>query len=397
MILEEQFYDNNRIEADKCSALCLEVSLITIILAWICYKLGLFNTSIPSLTMNIVLLFTMVFLGGPIFLTQLLKIHKPWVAYSNMTGLVVVVSVLYCVFNVEAVFALLFPLFVVELYFDRKVTIYTVIISYVSIIISHYIGMYTSCIPEEIMGTINDSFYEVTVYALLPRLIIFTSFVVVTLLLSRRSTSMLQNLFITNRKMQTTQEELVRNFAEISESKSRHTGSHIKRVAKYMKCIAKATNWDDETCENLSIAAMMHDIGKLMIPTEIIEKRGPLTDEEFNIIKEHVVYGYELLKDSPGEIMEMASIIALEHHERWDGNGYLGKKGEEIHIYSRAMALVDVFDAMASRRPYKEKWPINIVYDEIVSQRGKQFDPKMVDIFIEHFDEFKGILRQFPD
>ena len=93
MILEEQFYDNNRIEADKCSALCLEVSLITIILAWICYKLGLFNTSIPSLTMNIVLLFTMVFLGGPIFLTQLLKIHKPWVAYSNLTGLVVVVSV----------------------------------------------------------------------------------------------------------------------------------------------------------------------------------------------------------------------------------------------------------------------------------------------------------------
>ena len=396
MILEEQFYNNNRMEADKCTALCLDLSLITIIVTWICNKLGCFSASIPQNTMNIVLSITIILLGGPIILTEVLKIHKIWVAYLNMTGLVIVVSVLYCVFNVEALFALLLPLFVVELYFDKKVTIYTIILSYLSIIASHYIGIYTNCIPEKIAGTINTP-YEVTIYALIPRLVVFSSFVVVTIVLSKRASNMLQKLFVTNKKMQTTQEELVRNFAEISESKSRHTGSHIKRVAKYMKCIAKATNWDDETCENLSIASMMHDIGKLMIPSEIIEKRGPLTDEEFNIIKEHVIYGYELLKDSPGEIMEMASIIALEHHERWDGTGYLGKKGEEIHIYSRAMALVDVFDAMVSKRPYKEKWPIEIVYDEIVSQRGKQFDPKMVDIFIEHFDEFKEILIQFPD
>lgn len=197
--------------------------------------------------------------------------------------------------------------------------------------------------------------------------------------------------------MYQTQEELVRAFAEISESKSKQTGQHIKRVSEYMKVMAKAIRLQEKEQDNLVIASMMHDIGKLMIPSEIIEKKGKLTEEEFAEMKKHVQYGFELLKYSPGRVMEIAKIVALQHHEKWNGKGYLGLKGEKIDYYSRIMAVVDVFDALISKRSYKEKWTLEDAYKEIVSQSGEHFDPAVVQLFVEHFEEFKVIVGKYPD
>lgn len=197
--------------------------------------------------------------------------------------------------------------------------------------------------------------------------------------------------------MYETQEEIVRAFSEISESKSGQTGRHIKRVSEYMKIMAEAIELDNEEKDSLVIASMMHDIGKLLIPESIIEKPGKLTKEEFAVIKTHVNLGYKLLEYSPGRIMEIARIIALQHHEKWDGTGYLGMKGEEIDYYSRIMAVVDVFDALMSRRSYKESWSIDETYNEIVSQSGKHFDPHIVELFKIHFNEFLYVLMQYPD
>ena len=141
----------------------------------------------------------------------------------------------------------------------------------------------------------------------------------------------------------------------------------------------------------------MHDIGKLMIPPEILEKPARLTDEEFAVIKTHVTYGEELLKNSPGEVMSMARKIALQHHERWDGNGYLGYKGEEIDYLSRFVTVADVFDALVSKRSYKEGWSPKDAFDEIVSQKGKQFAPYAVEIFIKCYDDIYATLMQYPD
>lgn len=200
-----------------------------------------------------------------------------------------------------------------------------------------------------------------------------------------------------SKDMYETQEELVRAFSEISESKSGQTGKHIKRVSEYMKIMAEAIQLDNEEKDCLVIASMMHDIGKLLIPESIIEKSGKLTKEEFEVIKTHVKLGYKLLEYSPGRIMEIARIIALQHHEKWDGTGYLGMKGEEIDYYSRIMAIVDVFDALMSRRSYKESWSIDETYNEIVGQSGKHFDPDIVELFKEHFNEFLYVLMQYPD
>ncbi len=206
----------------------------------------------------------------------------------------------------------------------------------------------------------------------------------------------INNISLTH-DMYQTQEELVRAFSEISESKSGQTGAHIKRVSEYMKIMAEALKLDKEEKDSLVIASMMHDIGKLMIPEQILEKPGRLTQEEFEVIKTHVQYGYKLLEFCPGRIMEIARVIALQHHEKWDGTGYLGLRGDEIDYYSRIMAVVDVFDALMSKRSYKESWSIDDTYNEIVSQSGKHFDPKIVELFIAHFGEFLDVLSNYPD
>ena len=206
----------------------------------------------------------------------------------------------------------------------------------------------------------------------------------------------IKNIKLSN-DMYETQEEIVRAFSEISESKSGQTGRHIKRVSEYMRIMAEAMQLENEEKDCLVIASMMHDIGKLLIPESIIEKTGKLTKEEFEVIKTHVKIGYKLLEYSPGRIMEIGRVIALQHHERWDGTGYLGMKGEEIDYYSRMMAVVDVFDALMSRRSYKESWCIEEAYNEIVRQSGKHFDPSIVELFKAHFNKFRDVLKQYPD
>lgn len=194
-----------------------------------------------------------------------------------------------------------------------------------------------------------------------------------------------------------TQEAVILSFAEISESKSHQTGQHVKRVSEYTRIMAACAGYSESQCSQIALAAMMHDIGKLMIPPEILEKPAKLTKEEFEIIKTHVTYGDELLKNSPGEVMNMARKIALQHHERWDGNGYLGYKGEEIDYLARFVTVADVFDALVSKRSYKEGWAPKDAFNEIVEQRGKQFAPYAVDIFVKCYDDIYATLIQYPD
>ncbi len=194
-----------------------------------------------------------------------------------------------------------------------------------------------------------------------------------------------------------TQETIILSFAEISESKSRQTGQHVKRVSEYVKVMAECAGYDENECSKIALAAMMHDVGKLMIPPEILEKPARLTPDEFNIIKTHVTYGEELLHNSYGEVMEMARRIALQHHERWDGHGYLGYTGENIDSLSGLVAVADVFDALVSKRSYKDGWAPEEAYAEIVRQKGTQFAPYAVDIFVKSYDKILKILAQYPD
>jgi response regulator RpfG family c-di-GMP phosphodiesterase len=146
------------------------------------------------------------------------------------------------------------------------------------------------------------------------------------------------------------------------------------------------------------MASPMHDIGKVGIPDAILNAPRKLTADEFTIMKTHAQLGYNMLKYSDKPILKAAAIVANEHHEKWDGSGYPNKKsGEDIHIYGRITAVADVFDALGSERVYKKAWELEKILTLFKDERGKHFDPQLVDLFINNLDSFLKIRDKFKD
>lgn len=194
-----------------------------------------------------------------------------------------------------------------------------------------------------------------------------------------------------------TQKEVILTLGEVVESRSMEMANHVRRVAEVSYLLAVKAGLGEERAEILRLASPMHDIGKVGVPDAILFKPGKPTPEEFNQIKPHAAIGYEILKKSRREIMEAAAIIARQHHERWDGSGYPdGLSGDAIHIYARITGLADVFDALSHQRIYKEAWETGEVFDYIRNEKGRHFDPRLVDIFLDNFDQFQAINAQHP-
>lgn len=200
------------------------------------------------------------------------------------------------------------------------------------------------------------------------------------------------------KKLQHSQEDIIISLAEITEAKSGETGQHIRRVAEYSRLLAMRILKDVTLAEQVRIAAMMHDLGKLLINQSILEKKGRLTAEEYEIVKQHSQFGWDLLKNSKGEVMEMARIIALQHHEKWDGSGYpRGLRGDAISIYAQIVAVADVYDALTSKRSYKDAWAASDAKQEIIDQRGEQFSPAVVDAFLACYQDIERVRMRYMD
>jgi len=194
------------------------------------------------------------------------------------------------------------------------------------------------------------------------------------------------------------QEEMIMSFAEITENKSGQTGQHIKRVSEYSRVLAEELGLEPEHVEHIRIASTMHDVGKLLIPSEILEKPGRLTNEEYAVIKTHTTLGGKLLDNVEGEEMKLSRTIALQHHERYDGKGYPRQMaGEEISLEGRIVAVADVYDALTSKRSYKNAWTEEDAYNEIIKGRGTQFDPKVVDAFVSAHDRILEVRDKYRD
>ena len=201
-----------------------------------------------------------------------------------------------------------------------------------------------------------------------------------------------------NEEIIDTQKDVIFRLGAIAEVRSKETGLHVKRVAEYSKLLALYYGLSEEEADIIKMASPMHDIGKVAIPDNILNKPGKFTDEEFEIMKTHAQIGYEMLKSSPKTIMKAAAIIAHQHQEKYDGSGYPQElKGEDIHIYGRITALADVFDALGSERIYKKAWADEEIFKLFKEERSKHFDPKLIDIFFEHLDEFLNIRDTFAD
>lgn len=189
------------------------------------------------------------------------------------------------------------------------------------------------------------------------------------------------------------QKQMIWMLTELMEATSDETGKHIRRVAEISALLAQLhPNLNEDDANTLLHASPMHDIGKMTIPHEILHKSGKYTEEEFDIMKAHTSNAYNLLCCSDRNLVKSAAIIAHEHHEKWNGKGYpRGLKGDAIHIYGRIVALADVFDALTHKRCYKDAWEMGDVVSYIQEHRGTQFDPELVDLFVENLGEFISI------
>ncbi|WP_305857462.1 DUF3369 domain-containing protein [Balneatrix alpica] len=201
-----------------------------------------------------------------------------------------------------------------------------------------------------------------------------------------------------NQDIEETQREIVYLLGEAVETRSHETGHHVKRVAEYCFLLGKLCGMSDEEATILRYASPLHDLGKIGIPDDILNKPGKHDSHEWKVMKSHAELGYELLKSSHRPILQAAAIIALDHHERWDGSGYPNhKKGTDIHLYGRITAIADVFDALCSERCYKPAWPIERALELIKGESGRHFDPKLVQLFLDNAEEFIHIRQLYQD
>lgn len=198
--------------------------------------------------------------------------------------------------------------------------------------------------------------------------------------------------------MQEAQRKLVYLLGDAVESRSKETGAHVRRVSLVCEGLARAVGLDEATVERIKFAAPLHDVGKIAIPDEILHKPGRLSGQEWEVMKSHAAIGESILRQHPQALFQEAAIIAGGHHERWDGLGYpRGLAGESIPLSARIVALADVFDALGSRRSYKAPWAIPELKAYLLEQRGRIFDPKLLDLLLEDFDQYLAIRVAYPD
>jgi putative two-component system response regulator len=200
------------------------------------------------------------------------------------------------------------------------------------------------------------------------------------------------------KELNDTRMEIIRRLGRAAEYKDNETGMHVIRMSLYSKILARAAGLDEEQAELLLNAAPMHDVGKIGIADHILSKPGSLNDEEWAVMRKHPEFGAEIIGDNASSILRMARIVALAHHERWDGSGYpLGLAGEDIPLAARIVAIADVFDALTTMRPYKQAWSVDDAVADLQKDAGTHFDPQLVSKFVSVLPEILKVRASYAE
>ena len=340
------------------------------------------------------LIISAIILLLPTLFFDILKWKTKTVRYIVLTLLVIMSGLMYAILSYHVIIMLALPVVASCLYCERSNVIYTTALSIPVMVISHLIAFNLKIVPDEPLVTLHG----VVFYGIVPRVIELVAVSLICIAITGKFQRLIKDLVKKNNELYEEQQIIVESLSELVESQSHETGNHVKRVAAYTEILCRAMGLSEEETWKISVASMMHDVGKIAVPREILHKPGRLTEDEFAEIKKHVDYGHKLLEHSSGEVMRLAADIAWHHHERFDGKGYQNNlEGEQIGIYARCVAVADVFDALVSKRCYKNSWTPEQAREEIISQAGRQFDPQITKLFDEHFDEFLKVMEEYPD
>ena len=374
----------------RISGICRAITGLILIVI----MLNVFNVFNISSALYPTLIAASVILMTPTLFFEVLKKRSKKIRYMVLTLLVIMSGLMYSILSYHVIIMLVLPVVVSCLYCERANVIYTTVLSIPVMIISHLIAYSLKIVPDEPLVTLRG----VLIYGIIPRVIELVAISFICISITGKLQKLISALVNKNNQLYEEQQIMVGSLSELVETQSHETGQHVKRVAAYTEILCRAMGLSEEETWKISVASMMHDVGKICVPREILHKPGKLTEEEFSEIKKHVDYGYKLLENSPGEIMRLAANIAWQHHERYDGKGYQNElSGEKIDIYARAVAVADVFDALVSKRCYKKSWTPSQAREEILNQSGEQFDPHITKLFDEHFDEFLKVMEDYPD
>ena len=276
-------------------------------------------------------------------------------------------------------FLFAFPLVISCLYCEKNCVIFTTGLIIPTLVISHFAAFYFHIVPDEPLVTIHGLVW----YGIIPRIIELISIAVICYTIADKFQTLIASLVEKNNELYQDQQNMIFTLAQITELQSTETGTHVKRVSEYTRVLCEALDMDIEEITKVTTAAMMHDIGKMTVPREILEKPDKLTQEEYAVVKEHVTVGRDMLVNSPGELMQLSAIIAYHHHERWDGEGYPdGIQGESISLITRIVCIADALDAMADDRPYRKHLSDEEIIKQIEEGKGSQFDPDIADVVI---------------
>lgn len=258
--------------------------------------------------------------------------------------------------------------------------------SVLDIEVEEYIELIEQSKTETTILELNDKFYQIELRGIKNEDFLLAYFTDITEIMQLRE------------EIEETQREIIYAMGEIGETRSKETGNHVKRVALYSELLASLHGMNKEEASLLKMASPMHDIGKVGIPDAILNAPRKLNNDEWAIMKTHAQIGYDMLKSSNKPILQAAATVAHEHHEKYDGSGYPDAKvGENIHIYGRITAVVDVFDALISKRVYKEAWDLKDVLELFEKESGKHFDPKLIKLFMDNLDKFLEIRDKHQD
>ena len=192
--------------------------------------------------------------------------------------------------------------------------------------------------------------------------------------------------------------ETVERLAMLAEYKDKVTGRHLQRMSEYSAVIARGLNLPPDEVELILHASRMHDVGKIAVPESILRKPAALDTQEWAVMREHSTIGSRILENSESELLQAGCVIALHHHERWNGGGYpSGLAGDDIPLWGRICAVADVFDAVTSERPYKPAFPNEEALQLLRDGRGKHFDPKVIDAFFDCLQDILAVQDKFKD
>ncbi len=199
-------------------------------------------------------------------------------------------------------------------------------------------------------------------------------------------------------QLNTVHKDLVYKLSSVTRYKDKETQSHIIRVGLYSSIIAKELGWKQEEVELIKLSSPMHDIGKVGVPDNILLQPAPLNETQWDTMHQHCQIGYDILSGTESRLLQIASKIALEHHEKYDGSGYpFQLKAGDISIYARLTAIADVFDALTSKRPYKEPWSYDQAFNHMIINSGKHFDPMLMTLFLKNRAQIIKIKEEVSD